>query len=211
MYIIYFICHYVTLFFQRFCFCFVCSLLCFWVVCLKCVRVFMLALLEISVGDSNPATSPFSLLPFPTIGPILYLLVWNVCVVVDVGGSNSEGKRRRPWCHRHLCLLECSWTISWQCTNHSGIWILISLNSVSKFSSTISHCFFLVCVLFLWCWVAVQFWREVRSGTVHQDSAKGGALCPSSHWTLCVCWVELWVHALSTFPSGFLWFLSINA
>jgi len=47
---------------------------------------------------------------------VFYLFVWNVCVVVDVGGSNWEGERRRPWCHWHLCFLECSWAISWQCT-----------------------------------------------------------------------------------------------
>lgn len=39
------------------------------------------------------------------------------CGFVDVGRSDKQGKRRGFGCGWDLCLLECSWAFSWQCTS----------------------------------------------------------------------------------------------
>lgn len=39
----------------------------------------------------------------------------------------------------------------------------------------------------------VQLWREVWSGQIHEDYSESWSLCPSQNWSLCLCWVELWV------------------
>lgn len=49
----------------------------------------------------------------------------------------------------------------------------------------------------VFCWVSVQFWREVWSGEIPKDRTESRALCSSSHWALCLCWVEFWVLTLT--------------
>lgn len=43
---------------------------------------------------------------------------------------------------------------------------------------------------YLFWFVLVQFWREVRSSTVHKDGAESRSICSSPHWTLCLCRME---------------------
>lgn len=39
----------------------------------------------------------------------------------------------------------------------------------------------------------VLFWGELWSGEVHKAGAASRPLCSSQDWSLCLCWVELWV------------------
>lgn len=94
-----------------------------------------------------------------------FLCLWGgfvlkcVCAVLDVGGSDSEGQRWRLRCHWHLCLLECSWTFSWQCTILDLHLVQFQvLNTRSHTSHLTLYLFFVVSL----CWVGLQYNFEGR-------------------------------------------------
>ena len=79
-----------------------------------------------------------------------------VCVIllrnevhVDVGGSDTEGKRWRLGCDWDLRFLECSWAFSWQCTSLSSS-SLFPFTSFTLFSlfQTLSFSDIVLCSVF---------------------------------------------------------------
>lgn len=113
--------------------------------------------------------------------------------LLDVGRSDKQGQRRRRRCDWNLCILECSWAFSWQCTSLS-LGFTFQLNCfllpsfLSPFLSWMS-----VFLGMLFVGSSVQFWREIWYCEIHKDHPESRSICSSSNWALCLCRVEFWV------------------